>query len=1539
MDVAGLNLDYPGHENSGFAFSAAVPFGALGAATLQFHVRTQTGEITRAVPIIIGSLPGMPLPLAENVVPARIELEEARLDPGGMLHVRGWAVGPTELAPVEVFLGTEPIGIAETGFPRADVAAAFPLYPKAASSGFTFQARVEPAAARGRSVRTTVVDAAGGRISASIAIAVAPVDVVPPSPDHTATPPAQRHSPEPLVAMLEEARVNEHGVLRVRGWAVGLAEIDRVLVELDHSVLGLAEKAISRDDVGLSYPGYPASSMSGFLLTRTLAEDEAVAGRTVRVTVFCRGGIRRELTAPLAAPAVIRRPARGDASIHFHCDNISLSRHGELGISGWAVCQAGVETIQIDIDDEPAGAAELGMDRPDVGNHFPQMPNARAAGFRFSKGLGRLYTGEHMVRLVLRGRGGEERAVLHPVLAEAAAAAPATGNGEAAGAITFYIDTPVIRDGSATAPVRGFMSLNGWAVAPGGIAGVEVLIDGVSLGDAFLGVRREDVKTAFPTWEGALLSGFAMVVPPQALKRGKHEVRVVLRDNTGNTSEARFSMVAEPAATAHGPWALRTKLTQAEIDVQMALLASACQPPCYELLLDLGDLALNDMAPRRWAWKHRRDSADWKVPGHAGSALGRSAPEGPSRHRQWRMAAASRPDRSGCSLQYRQAVRRRRRGGKDVQRARLTLDSLLGQVYPDWRLTIVVPPDTAEESLHALLLAPRPEFAGRVDVIEASSDRHLAGLGADAMPGRRRMVCLLSPGDVLGEDALLELAVGGALQQDGDFFYADERRIDPGDGEVKAFFKPDWSPDLLLSTNYIGRLWAASAALLGRTGVRIDTLRRDGEYDLVLRATEQAARIVHVPKVLCARGRSRLDTPALERRAIRRALQRRGEAAEIRRGCLPGIYRPKRDVTVDGLVSIIIPTMAARGLVKAGIDSIRARTTYRNFEIVVLDNVPAENIFWKDWIRENADVVVAMDEPFNWSRFNNQGVLHANGTFLLFLNDDIEVLDGDWLHALLEHAQRPEVGVVGPQLIYPDGKVQHAGMFLSHSVARHAFRFSSRDEPGPFGLALTQRDMISVTGACMLVRRDAFEALGGFDEQHSVVNNDLDYCLRAGRQGQFVVYTPHATLIHHEMVSRAQIRDVFDRRRFRAAWQDTFLQGDPFLNPNLSIDHDDYVPETEPTEVLYVGHPLASRDSIRNILVVKLDHIGDFIVGIPALRRIRQRFPAARLTVLLPASSMSLANALAFIDEKIEFNFFHARSELGQRRITRKEWSDLRETLAARRFDLAIDLRLQPDTRDVLKVTGARWLAGFDHRGGFRWLDIAVEWEGDQQQVPKRRHVVDSLNLLVDTIAASCETDRTGGFSRPAMDVARARAADLPAFAELRDHLPGRRLVCIHPGVGNETRRWPAPHFAALIDLLIQNEAVNVILIGGADEAPVAAEVLGNLLNPGAVWSMVGKTRLPDLATVLAACDLYVGNNSGPHHLAAALGVPTLGVHSGVVDANEWGPFGPLGAAIRRKMSCSPCYLATVASCHRRFACMNALRPGDVYRVCRRFLG
>jgi ADP-heptose:LPS heptosyltransferase/GT2 family glycosyltransferase len=896
-------------------------------------------------------------------------------------------------------------------------------------------------------------------------------------------------------------------------------------------------------------------------------------------------------------------------------------------------------------------------------------------------------------------------------------------------------------------------------------------------------------------------------------------------------------------------------------------------------------------------------------------------------------------------------------GDQAIERARATIVSVSRQGYPHWRLALIGDDsgvalrdrlvDGCDDvrtlrdrllkrddwrQLAARVLEGLDDFRERVDVLPLRRRDRLDLLTGLGRAGERpAFLGVLTAGDELSCDALLECSVTSGMHQDCDFFYSDEECISPATGVVDEFFKPRWSPDLLLSMNYIGRFWCASRELLKRSGATLADLLNLGEFDLVLRCTEQSRGIRHIPSVLCRSTARRLDSDAGMQRSLVRALERRRIDGEIIAGARPGTYRLKRRVTGQDLVSIIIPTCASRGLIKTCIDTLRKTTAYQNFEIVCVDNIPSADRQSKSWLRANADKVVEVEGPFNWSYFNNRGAAAADGQVLLFMNDDVEIIDLGWLDALVEHAQRPEVGVVGAQLLYPDGTIQHGGMFLAGlGHGRHAFRHRRHDDPGYFGLAQIQRNVAAVTGACIMTRSATFHDLGGFNEAHDITNNDLDYCLKSRSRGLLCVLTPHARLVHHERGSRAETSDHYDEAAFGRQWWSLFGDGDPYHHPRLSKEVDDIVPEPEPVEVLCVDSPLFSRETVRNILVIKLDHIGDCIGSILAIRRLREVFSRARIHVLGGLWTQAIWSLVPEVDEFISFDFFQARPLPTYKALGDDDYRQLRHRLERCRFDLAIDLRRHGDTRFILQHTGARYLAGFKQGSEFPWLDIAVEWEGDLPGMAKRRHFSNDLVSLIDAIAAECEPGSDLLANLPARPLP-------PAGLELVENLD-RSLICVHPAAGDEIRRWPAVYFAELIDLLVERNNVQVAIIGVAGDQEIARKVLQTVRQRSRVLNLAGMVEFPDLVALLSASALFVGNNSGPKHLAASLGVPTVGVHSGNVDPREWGPAGRRAVAVWRHVHCAPCQFSKPEQCDRSLACLTGLRPVDVYPVCKRLL-
>jgi ADP-heptose:LPS heptosyltransferase/GT2 family glycosyltransferase len=1276
---------------------------------------------------------------------------------------------------------------------------------------------------------------------------------------------------------VEVARVGLDGVLDVVGWSICTSPLEAVEILVEGRVIGAAETDLLRDDVSASHPQYASARTSGFVFRADVGEFGA-GRKAVVVRSIGSGGISRSQTVEVDFPALDEdRSDIPDDGRRICCESINIWADGLLAIKGWAICQSSPAEVTVFWDEAEVGKAKVNINRPDIGNRYPALAVARRAGFSFGQRLATALIGEHIVSLKSACQGREHLIRLPvsvPPASEATGPSPSSGAAADTGR-RLNIDHPRIIDGIAVTPVRDHLEVTGWAVARAGVASIAIEIDNGNKVVAHHGIRRPDVQKAFAEWEESLGAGFSALIPRHAIPTGLRLVKVTLTDKNGETSGLEFRVEVE-AAEEKDPWGIRTTIPAAEVAFCKRLLARADWKPTFFLLMAVDTTA-------------------------AGLAA-----------------------------------------------ARQTLESVRRQAYPDWILSLVPQARAKPQLLDALASDPR------IRVQPNAMARPLHDF-ASADSSDQGYILLVQPGDELAHDALLQLALATCNNPTADFLYTNEERFDGEENRIVPYLKGKWSPDLLLSTNYIGNAFCIRATLARALHASLVTVAKAGIYDLVLRCTERAARVEHVP-VTALRTPSQADAAA-ELNALRAALARRGVAGKVELGTAPGVYRVRRTVQTKGLVSIVIPTRASRGLIRTCIQSLRRLTRYRNFEIVCIENIPEEKREERAWLAEATDRMITTTESFNWSRFNNTAAEASRGEFLLFLNDDVEIIDSDWLDAMLEHGQRPEIGVVGARLLYPDRTIQHVGLFLSDlNQARHAFRYAHEDDPGYFGMALALRNVIAVTGACLLTRCEVFDRLGRFDEQHNIINNDLDYCLRAWEAGLLNIVTPYATLIHHEVASRAEFPEEFDDAGFSRRWSGVFAEGDPYFPVGLKPGRDDLARDFEPTRALVCGGPTIPRADIRKILIVKLDHIGDAITAIPAVRRLAQLFPDATLTVLCGGATKSVWANESSVKETLTFDFFHARSALGPKELQPSDWTALAAMVKPYGFDLAIDLRKHPETREVLQHTGAPYLVGFDWGGRFPWLDVALEWAGDQAYTRKRQHASLDLINLIDALGAAVIDERVVAASMneiphippprsagggPLAGRAPAKAIKGPRLAVSRtvdDALFRRPVICIHPGAGNEMKQWPADYFAALICRLIAGDSLNVALIGGGDDRDIVDQIVKKVAAPKRVVSLVGRLKLAELPNFLRACRLFIGNDSGPKHIASAVGIPTIAIHGGTVDAREWGPVGPFSIAVLHDVACSPCFLNRLSDCPRDLACLRELSPHDVYRVAGQLL-
>ena len=480
------------------------------------------------------------------------------------------------------------------------------------------------------------------------------------------------------------------------------------------------------------------------------------------------------------------------------------------------------------------------------------------------------------------------------------------------------------------------------------------------------------------------------------------------------------------------------------------------------------------------------------------------------------------------------------------------VNSVRRQLYANWQLCIAFP-GSAEEAYDEIGLHPSEAKRVRIATVkpEAGSEARDAALAL----ATGEFVVFLNQDHELKPNALFEVVRFLNGQRDVDYVYTDEDRRAGDRGLGEPFFKPDWSPDLLLSTNYVGQLSMYRREVLHQVGGVRKIFEGAEDYDLALRVTEVTDRIGHVTMPLCTVDgraddgkRKQLDRTA--KQALTAALERRGYEGEVLDGAYPGYYRAKYAIAGEPLVSIIIPTRDKVDLLRQCIDSIERRSAYRKFELIVVDNDSREpaTLRYLDSLRAR---VLRYPSEFNFSKIVNFAAGEAEGAFLLFLNNDTEVISGEWIEAMLEHAQRPEVAAVGARLLFPDGSPQHEGIIVGpgRGLAENAVR------GGYFGLDRCIHNTSAVTGACMMTRREMFWELGGFEERLQVAYSDVDFCLRAREKGYVVVYTPYATLYHDEGSTRARLgpaQPEADAELFRQRWAG---YRDPYYNPNLDLDN------------------------------------------------------------------------------------------------------------------------------------------------------------------------------------------------------------------------------------------------------------------------------------------------------------------------------------------------------------------------------------------------
>jgi glycosyltransferase involved in cell wall biosynthesis len=507
----------------------------------------------------------------------------------------------------------------------------------------------------------------------------------------------------------------------------------------------------------------------------------------------------------------------------------------------------------------------------------------------------------------------------------------------------------------------------------------------------------------------------------------------------------------------------------------------------------------------------------------------------------------------------------------------LAIDSVRNQIYENWELCIV---DDASTAGHIKpILSDYAKKDPRIRTKFLQENKNIAGASNEALGlVTGEYTGLLDHDDELSVNALYEVAKSINQKSSVQIIYSDENHISTAGERIDPFFKPDYSPDLLMTCHYMVHFMVYSTSLLKKlNGFRAGF---DGaqDYDLVLRAVEQTNKIHHIPKLLygwrniptstASGGSAKPYAQIAAKKALEDALKRRRISGTPEYIPELGYFKIRYNLKNKPLVSIIIATRDRPDLLSRLLSSIEKKSTYDNYEIIIVDHL-GEKKETKEFLKSLKHKVVRYEKEFNISNLFNFAEKHANGQYLLTMNDDLEVISKDWIEAMLGPCQRDEVAIVGAQLIYPDASaqegqikgqtIQHAGVILGvGGIAGHAFRHIPYLHNGYFGLNKTIRNYSAVTGACMLVKRDVYNKVNGYDPTLKVAYNDVDFCLRVRNEGYLIVYTPYAKLYHYEGASRGIRQPSDNTQTFVNRWKNELLKRDPYYNPNLTLLREDF---------------------------------------------------------------------------------------------------------------------------------------------------------------------------------------------------------------------------------------------------------------------------------------------------------------------------------------------------------------------------------------------
>lgn len=1113
------------------------------------------------------------------------------------ISVSGWAFSSCDIKSIQIYIDDTLVGNAKYKLTRGDVSRKFPGYKNSLLSGFCYRDTTETNLSQGThtlEIRAVTEHGVITCCSKTVTITERYESVVKNSP--------------PEIMLHYDNLILGTGVIYIYGWALSENGIAALEVYIDKVYAGEADFVTTRADVRSTYQCMENIEKGCFCFMKEF-EKPIPAGKhvvTLRAVSSCEFIKEINIEQQAAKQYYHLIPAIAHGVYEEFESNLCIDK---VYINGWAFSDDGIKNVDLYIDGEFTDKLIFGLERPDVESLLPCKINALKSGMCILKDLtNKLSKGSHCLTLRILTNSGyiKETSQFKDVSLTYGQYISSSANTPE---INIHFDSELCTDK---------VYVNGWAFSNDGIKDVELYINGEFIDKLTLGLERMDVAMHFPCKTNTLESGMYLLrEPKESMPKGTYTATLKVLTNGGFVKE--FSQITEVSQTFEQY--LRENLFERLLFIDSASITSrhlhvvgwAVFPngiSDVEILVD--DIVYGRVVPVLSRPDVARSFQGYEDVMNCGFSfnIGLLTPLDDVNHTVTVRAKSKDglinekrcATRSDSYFEYlskleiptvKMAQNEMKRFSYNPKFSVITpvynvepqwlnkcIESVLNQLYENWELCLYDDASTAAETLECLRGWEGKDK--RIKISYGKKNLHIAGASNEALRlATGDFIAPLDNDDELAPHALLEFAKLLNDNPELDFIYSDEDKLDEEGRRDVPFFKPDWSLFLFLSMMFTGHLSAYRKSVVDKIGGYREGFDGSQDYDMTLRFIEQTSpkRIAHIPEILyhwrmihgsvASASESKHYAYENAKTALTQYLQRNSIDADVEFTDILGCYRLRHHLRIKPKISIIIPTKDKVEYISVCVSSILEKTTYDNYEIIVVDtgSVDESTFNFYGSVKDNPKLkIVQFERPeFNYSDANNFGVNNSTGEVLLFLNNDTEVINGNWLEHMVGYAMMDKIGVVGSKLLYPDDTIQHMGVVvgISGGAAHICKHYNDKILMGsPFHHAKDLvRDVTAVTGACLMVRRAVYDEVNGFDPDFKIAFNDIDFCLKIWKAGYTNIYTPHARLYHHESISVGTL-DETHRNKSLFVYEVDLLQSrwnvrsfkDPYHNPHLKHD-------------------------------------------------------------------------------------------------------------------------------------------------------------------------------------------------------------------------------------------------------------------------------------------------------------------------------------------------------------------------------------------------